>query len=92
MIKFKTRLACSALAIFVAFPVLAQGNNLETDCSKPDARTTAECLDLPDLEGPITNFAPVVAPLGAVAAAVGAALGSGASTPTTTSTSTTGTQ
>lgn len=76
----------------VATPVWAQDDAQELDCSVFENAATEVCLDLPDSDAPITNFAPVVAPLGSVAAVLGAALSAGGSSPSTTSTSTTGTQ
>ena len=62
----------------------------EIDCSVASNAEAAECLNLPDDGAPITNFAPIVAPL-VGAAILGAAGGSGGTPSTTGTTSTTST-
>ncbi|WP_339106891.1 hypothetical protein [Roseovarius rhodophyticola] len=86
------RVACVFILMCLAPPVLAEDAAKDLDCSDIRDASLSECLDLPDADEPITNFAPVVAPIAGVAAALGGVLGAGGSSPSTTSTSTTGTQ
>ena len=64
----------------------------ERVCSDRQNAALPVCLGLPDASEPITNFAPVVSPIGGLAAALGAVLGAGGASPSTSSTSTSGTK
>ncbi|MEL7258402.1 MAG: hypothetical protein AAFN80_11265 [Pseudomonadota bacterium] len=86
------RTICTFILICFAMPVVAEDEVRDLNCSDFRDASLPECLDLPDADEPITNFAPAVAPVAGVAAALGGVLGAGGSSPSTTSTSTTGTQ
>ena len=68
----------------------AQERDAAVDCEDESNRDDPVCLGLPDPNQPITNFAPVVAPLVGVGALAGLA-GGGGTTGTTSTTSTTST-
>ncbi|WP_338549494.1 hypothetical protein [Roseovarius phycicola] len=87
-----TRFACVFFLMWFARPAIAEDGVRDVDCSSLSDAALPECLDLPEADQPITNFAPVVAPLAGVAAALGGVLGAGGSSPSTTSTSSTGTK
>ncbi|MEL6885382.1 MAG: hypothetical protein AAFP87_12800 [Pseudomonadota bacterium] len=79
-----------SLCVLTVTPTTAQDADNRVDCEDAANRDDPLCLGLPDPNQPITNFAPVIAPLVGVGALAGLA-GGGGTTGTTSTTSTTST-
>jgi len=91
---FLKSIATLGLAVTLSFgfaaPSVAQVADDSVDCDDPANEDDPICLGLPADGDPITNFAPIAAPLLGAAALAGLA-GSGGTTGTTSTTSTTST-